>query len=126
VALVRPCQGDQIGRIFASWFTVFTLDSFCENYRSSTGNWATSLHGKIAVLIIAKNGLGYILGDFFTNASGHPGPCPQSLSSSTYVGSTYVCRKCQMRTAVLRLLQRYGTQVARFFGTTYQNVKIAK
>jgi hypothetical protein len=24
------------------------------------------------VLILAKNGLGYILGDFFTNASGHP------------------------------------------------------
>jgi hypothetical protein len=25
------------------------------------------------VLILRKNGLGYILGDFFTNTSGHPG-----------------------------------------------------
>jgi hypothetical protein len=24
------------------------------------------------VFILAKNGLGYILGDFFTNSSGHP------------------------------------------------------
>jgi hypothetical protein len=25
------------------------------------------------VFILTKNGLGYILGDFFTNSSGHPG-----------------------------------------------------
>jgi hypothetical protein len=29
-------------------------------------------HGKTCVLIFARNVLGYILGDFFTNASGHP------------------------------------------------------
>jgi hypothetical protein len=28
--------------------------------------------GKSCLLIFTKNGLGYILGDFFTNASGHP------------------------------------------------------
>jgi hypothetical protein len=28
--------------------------------------------GKSYVLIVTKNGLGYILGDFFTNSSGHP------------------------------------------------------
>jgi hypothetical protein len=36
---VRPAgQGDQIGRIFACWVTVFSLGSFCENY---TIIWAT-------------------------------------------------------------------------------------
>jgi hypothetical protein len=29
-------------------------------------------HGLRSVIILTKNGLGYILGDFFTNASGHP------------------------------------------------------
>jgi hypothetical protein len=27
---------------------------------------------KSSLLILPKNGLGYILGDYFTNASGHP------------------------------------------------------
>jgi hypothetical protein len=31
-------------------------------------------HDKCCVLIFTRNGFGYILGDFFTNASGHPGP----------------------------------------------------
>jgi hypothetical protein len=34
--------------------------------------WATFFNGNSSVLIITKNGLDYILGDFFTNASGHP------------------------------------------------------
>jgi hypothetical protein len=29
-------------------------------------------HGKSYTIILTKNGLGYILGGFFTNASGHP------------------------------------------------------
>jgi hypothetical protein len=29
-------------------------------------------HGKSNVVIFTKNVFGYILGDFFTNASGHP------------------------------------------------------
>jgi hypothetical protein len=28
-------------------------------------------HGKLSILILTKNGLGYILGDFFANSSGH-------------------------------------------------------
>jgi hypothetical protein len=31
----------------------------------------TFIHGKSYVLIITKNGLGHILGDFVTNSSGH-------------------------------------------------------
>jgi hypothetical protein len=44
-----------------------------QNYRNSSHSWATFFLGKIYVLILTKNGLGYILGDFFTNSSGHPG-----------------------------------------------------
>jgi GTPase SAR1 family protein len=51
-------QGDQIGRIFTYW------TSFFENYKRSQ---------KFRPLILSKNGLGNILGDFFTNPSGHPG-----------------------------------------------------
>jgi hypothetical protein len=53
--------------------SLFTLGSFVKNYRRSTNIWATYLNGKSYVLIISKNELGDILGDFFTNASGHPG-----------------------------------------------------
>jgi hypothetical protein len=28
-------------------------------------------------LILSKSGLGYILGEFFTNSSGHPAPVPE-------------------------------------------------
>jgi hypothetical protein len=43
-----------------------------ENYRISPSVWATIFHGKFYVLILTKNELGYILGDFFTVSSGHP------------------------------------------------------
>jgi hypothetical protein len=59
-------QGDQIWRIFACWAIG---GSCCENYSSSVNNWATFFHGYICVLILTNNGLG----DFLTNASGHPG-----------------------------------------------------
>jgi hypothetical protein len=34
--------------------------------------WATFIHGSSYVLILQVNGLGYILGDFLSNSSGHP------------------------------------------------------
>jgi hypothetical protein len=53
---------------------LLTLDSFfCENYSNSKSHWTSCFHGKSCVLIFTRNGLGYVLGDFFTNASGHPG-----------------------------------------------------
>jgi hypothetical protein len=44
------------------------------NNKSSPHFWATQSHSQGYVLILAKNGLGYILGEFFTNSSGHPAP----------------------------------------------------
>jgi hypothetical protein len=65
-------HGDQIGRIFAHWVTHY-YGKFCKTYRSSTIIRATYFHGKRYVLNFRKNGLGYILVDFFIKASGHPG-----------------------------------------------------
>jgi hypothetical protein len=48
------------------------LGQWFENYRSSAHFWATFFHGTSYVLIVAKS---YILGDFFTSSSGHPGGC---------------------------------------------------
>jgi hypothetical protein len=68
----QPCvQCDQFGRIFVKWEIVY-FGQFCEYYKSSPNFMATFFHGKSYKLIWTKNGLGYILCDFFTNASGHP------------------------------------------------------
>jgi hypothetical protein len=59
-------QGDQIGRIF--------FGQYFENHKSNPNFCAYfSEEEIISVLLLRKNGLGYILGDFFTNSSGHPG-----------------------------------------------------
>jgi hypothetical protein len=57
-------QGGQIGRIFACWVIVCFGQCF-ENGISSTKFWANFFHTVSYVLILAKNVLGYILGDFF-------------------------------------------------------------
>jgi hypothetical protein len=46
---------------------------FFVNYRSSSHFLATFSHCCGYALNFTKNGLGYVLGDFFTNSSGHPG-----------------------------------------------------
>jgi hypothetical protein len=46
--------------------------SFFENYECSPTFWATSFHSMGYESILAQNGFGYILGDFFANSSGHP------------------------------------------------------
>jgi hypothetical protein len=65
-------QGDQIGRIFAYWATIY-LGHFDENYRKSTNCLATFFHGKIHVLILTKMDWASFLGNFFKKkSSGHP------------------------------------------------------
>jgi hypothetical protein len=60
-----------IGRIFAYW-AFFYFRQLFKIKRFSSNFWATFVHGKSYVLILTKNCLGFILGDFFTNLSGHP------------------------------------------------------
>jgi hypothetical protein len=66
-------QGDQIGRIFANTDGDCLLLAVLFK-KVAEVHWpdfpASSLHGKSQALI----GLGNILGDLFTNASGHPDP----------------------------------------------------
>jgi hypothetical protein len=59
----------QIGRLF-------TLGCFLKILKQP--NYLSYFfHGKIYVFILTKNRLGHILGDFFTNTSGHPAPNEQ-------------------------------------------------
>jgi hypothetical protein len=57
-------QGDQIVQIFALRVIVF-FGQVIEKYRIIPDTLATIFRGKIYVLMLTKNGLGYILGDFF-------------------------------------------------------------
>jgi hypothetical protein len=71
--LVSRKQGDQIGRIFAQWFDYLLLAVPWKLQK-----YPTYLGYCIYVMDKFKhtfwqNGLGYNLGDFFANSSGHPG-----------------------------------------------------
>jgi hypothetical protein len=55
-----------------NWAIVLCEQFFSEKYKSSLYKEQLCFRGKTYVLILTKNGLGYILGDFVTNSSGHP------------------------------------------------------
>jgi hypothetical protein len=55
-------QGDQMGRIFTDWASFFLFGQFKKIAESFL--LAAFSHGKSYVLILTKNGLGHILGDF--------------------------------------------------------------
>jgi hypothetical protein len=57
-------QGDQIGRIFAHG-AIVKFKQLYVKYRRSSNFGRTFFHRKSVVFILTKNGLGYILGDFF-------------------------------------------------------------
>jgi hypothetical protein len=50
---------------FSLFGWLFTLGSFCKNCGSSTNNWAIFSKVKVGHYCFTRNGLGYILGDFF-------------------------------------------------------------
>jgi hypothetical protein len=52
---------------------LFSLGSSSKNCKSIPNILAAIFCGKHYVSILTKNVLGYILGDFFKNSSGHPG-----------------------------------------------------
>jgi hypothetical protein len=69
---VNQRQGDQIRQIFAHWKIVFFGQFFLKNKEVPTWLLSYFFQQKMCALILTKNGLGYILGDFFTNTSGRP------------------------------------------------------
>jgi hypothetical protein len=64
-------QDDQIRRFFANWLIVYFGQCFsiAEVAEIFGLNFSAV---KVYVLTLTKNGLGYILGDFFTFSSRHP------------------------------------------------------
>jgi hypothetical protein len=50
---------------------------------------ATFYRGKIYAIILTKRGLGYILGEFFANSSGHP-----DMYTRNFIWSQQSGRKC--------------------------------
>jgi hypothetical protein len=64
-------QGDQIGHIFAFWATVYFGQLFKITKVVQFWGGAT-FSAKMLCINYDKNGLGYILGNFF-HSSGHPG-----------------------------------------------------
>jgi hypothetical protein len=65
-------QGDQIGRFVAYWAIFFTFGGLLKLTEVAQVYVLLFPHGSGYVLILAKARLGYILGEFFTNSSGHP------------------------------------------------------
>jgi uncharacterized protein YqhQ len=59
--VLRYVQGDQIGRLFA--LSIFWK---LQNYLACLQLWLSIIFAKKCMYV-----LGYILGDFFTNSSGH-------------------------------------------------------
>jgi hypothetical protein len=69
---------------------VYFEQFFLKNCRDSPKFWATSFHDQVYALILTKNRLGYILGDFFqktrlvtlamNQAKEHSPPYPSSRS----------------------------------------------
>jgi hypothetical protein len=57
---------------FSPFGRSFTLGSFFVNYKSGQNFGAAFYRRKRYAIILAKNGLGCILGDFLSNALGHP------------------------------------------------------
>jgi hypothetical protein len=66
-------QGDQIGRIFACWAVVYSGQVFWKLQNKPQFLGLFCPRPNVRAYIFTINGLGYILGDFFTNSSGHPG-----------------------------------------------------
>jgi hypothetical protein len=59
---------EQIGRIFAHW-VIAHFGHIFENLKSDVSHF---FHGEGCALILTKNGLCKIWGDFFPNSSGRP------------------------------------------------------
>jgi hypothetical protein len=63
------CLADRVTRL-GEFSPNARFGKFFKNYTSNPKLWATLFQRIDYVLILTKNGLGYILGDFFTNSSG--------------------------------------------------------
>jgi hypothetical protein len=72
--LVAHDQCGQIGRFFTHWVTFFLLNSFLDTYFKCCPHFLGQSYPQLRARTSfgQKIGLGYILGEFFANSSGHP------------------------------------------------------
>jgi hypothetical protein len=73
----------------------FFLWAVCLIYKSSPNCCATFVHGTSRICMLTffpRNGVGYMLGDFFTNSSGHPAPIPWILVIECFLRVPYKMR----------------------------------
>jgi hypothetical protein len=63
--VTKLCDFSPIGRLF-SFYSFWTITGVAKTF-------CPFFHGEMYALILTKNGLGHILGDFFTTSSGHSG-----------------------------------------------------
>jgi hypothetical protein len=86
-------QGDQIGRIFPCW-AIFYQGSVLKNSEVARILGLLFSYGKSYVLISPKHLLGYVLGDFVANPSGHPPSHTHILSGkSRSLALLHICVK---------------------------------
>jgi hypothetical protein len=71
-----------MGRIFAYW-AIFYFGLLLNNDKSSENYWATFTSVDVIRHFWPKNGFGYILGDSFSNSSGHPGAMTLEFTITT-------------------------------------------
>jgi hypothetical protein len=62
----RENQGDQIGRIFDHRIIVHSRQFFCTQLQKYGHIFGRFFHVNGYALMLAKNGLGYIMGEFFS------------------------------------------------------------
>jgi hypothetical protein len=68
---------------------LFTLSNFFKIPKEDQMLWLHLFTKKSYVQILINNGLGYILGEFFTNSSGHPACELYRLSSFSEIRRNY-------------------------------------
>jgi hypothetical protein len=99
-------QGDNIGRIYDHW-AIVCFGQFLKSNWNNAQFWALFQGIDYICVNFDKKGLGYILGDFFTNPSGHP---DRALSRNrAALRSKLKCKKSSFFSGLWRLFLISGS-----------------
>jgi hypothetical protein len=91
--IAENCDHNMVTRLgkFSPIGRLFTLGCYLKITEAAKTIWLHFFHGTIYLFILTQNGAGYILGDAYSNSSGHPAQDPEpELLSFMYVVRT-VC-----------------------------------
>jgi hypothetical protein len=73
VIFTKPTQSKQSPKRLKFASLLFTFGGFLKLQKQTQKFWVAFFNGNSNALNLSLNGLGYILGDFFTKSSGYPG-----------------------------------------------------